>query len=102
MLSFSMFCNLLQAAAEGATLGVVFLAVDLLSKPAGQTLEWSSKGFLGSVPQLAAGLNAMPRNQLFLLLLGLAVLLPQPGDLRGGLTTPQQHLRHDCNIPGRP
>jgi ATP-binding cassette subfamily B protein/subfamily B ATP-binding cassette protein MsbA len=75
MLSLSMFCNLLQAAAEGATLGVVFLAVDLLSRPAGQTLEWSSKGFLGAVPQLAAGLNAMPRNQLFLLLLGLAVLL---------------------------
>jgi len=57
MLSFSMFCNLLQAAAEGATLGVVFLDVDLLSKPAVQTLEWSSKGFLGSVPQLAAGDN---------------------------------------------
>ena len=41
VLSFSMFCNLLQAAAEGATLGVVFLAVDLLSKPAGQTIGWS-------------------------------------------------------------
>jgi len=75
VLSLSMICNLLQAAAEGATLGVVFLAVDLLSKPAGQTIEWTSKGFLGSLPQLAAGLNAMPRNQLFLLILGLAVLL---------------------------
>jgi ATP-binding cassette subfamily B protein/subfamily B ATP-binding cassette protein MsbA len=75
VLSFSMFCNLLQAAAEGATLGVVFLAVDLLSKPAGQTIDWTSKGFLGSLPQLTAGLNALPRNELFLLLLGLAVLL---------------------------
>ena len=75
VLSLSMLCNLLQAAAEGATLGVVFLAVDLLSKPAGQTIEWSSKGFLGSLPQLTAGLNAMPRNELFLLLLGLAVLI---------------------------
>jgi ATP-binding cassette subfamily B protein/subfamily B ATP-binding cassette protein MsbA len=75
VLSLGMLCNLLQAAAEGATLGVVFLAVDLLSKPAGNTIEWSSKGFLGSLPQLAAGLNAMPRNELFLLLLGLAVLL---------------------------
>jgi ATP-binding cassette, subfamily B, bacterial MsbA len=75
VLSLGMICNLLQAAAEGATLGVVFLAVDLLSKPAGQTIEWSSKGLLGSLPQLAAGLNAMPRNQLFLLILGLAVLL---------------------------
>jgi ATP-binding cassette subfamily B protein/subfamily B ATP-binding cassette protein MsbA len=75
VLSFSMLCNLLQAAAEGATLGVVFLAVDLLSKPAGQTIDWTSKGFLGSLPQLTAGLNAMPRNELFLLLLGLAVLM---------------------------
>ena len=75
VLGLSMLCNLVQAAAEGATLGVVFLAVDLLSKPASQTIEWSSKGFLGSLPQLTDGLNAMPRNQLFLLLLGLAVLL---------------------------
>ena len=75
VLSFSMFCNLVQAAAEGATLGVVFLAVDLLSKPAGQTIDWTSRGFLGSLPQLSAALNALPRNQLFLLLLGLAVLL---------------------------
>jgi ATP-binding cassette subfamily B protein/subfamily B ATP-binding cassette protein MsbA len=75
VLSFSMVCNLLQAAAEGGTLGVVFLAVDLLSKPAGQTIDWSSKGVLGSLPQLTAALNALPRNELFLLLLGMAVLL---------------------------
>ena len=75
VLSFSMVCNLLQAAAEGATLGVVFLAVDLLSKPAGQSIDWSSKGFLGSLPQLTAALNALPGNELFLLLLGMAVLL---------------------------
>jgi len=75
VLSFSMICNLLQAAAEGASLGVVFLAVDLLSKPAGQAINLSSKGVLASLPQLTAGLNAMPRNELFLLLMGLAVLL---------------------------
>ena len=75
VLSLSMLCNLLQAAAEGATLGVVFLAVDLLSKPAGQTINWSSKGLLGSLPQLTAGLNSVPRNELFLLIMGLAVLL---------------------------
>jgi subfamily B ATP-binding cassette protein MsbA len=75
VLSFSMACNLLQAIAEGATLGVVFLAVDLLSKPAGQAIDWTSTGFLGSLPQLTAALNALPRNELFLLLLGMAVLL---------------------------
>ena len=75
VLSLSMLSNLFQAAAEGATLGVVFLAVDLLSKPVGQSINWASKGVLGSMPQLTAGLNAMPRNELFLLLLGLAVLI---------------------------
>ena len=75
VLSLSMLTNLFQAAAEGATLGVVFLAVDLLSKPAGQTINWATKGVLGSLPQLTAGLNAIPRNDLFLLLLGLAVFI---------------------------
>jgi len=74
VLSFSMLCNLLQAATEGATLGVVFLAVDLLSKPAGQTINWGSKGFLGGLPQLTGALSILPRNELFLVLLGLAVL----------------------------
>jgi ATP-binding cassette subfamily B protein/subfamily B ATP-binding cassette protein MsbA len=75
VLSFGMLCNLLQAAAEGATLGLIFLAVDLLSKPAVQAIDWSNMGFLGSLPQLTAGMNAMPRNNLFLLLLGLSVLM---------------------------
>ncbi len=75
VLSFGMLCNLLQAAAEGATLGLIFLAVDLLSKPAVQAIDWSKMGFLGSLPQLTTGMNAMPRNDLFLLLLGLSVLM---------------------------
>ncbi|MCX5951444.1 MAG: ABC transporter transmembrane domain-containing protein, partial [Cyanobacteria bacterium] len=74
VLSFSMLCNLLQAVAEGATLGVVFLAVDLLSKPAGQTIDWGSKAFLGGLPQLSGALSILPRNEFFLVLLGLAVL----------------------------
>jgi len=75
VLSFGMLCNLLQAAAEGATLGLIFLAVDLLSKPAVQAIDWSNMGFLGSLPHITAGMNAMPRNNLFLLLLGLSVLM---------------------------
>ena len=75
LISLNLLSNLLQAAAEGATLGVMFLAVDLLSKPQGISINWSSKPLLGSVPQLADLLNSLPRNQLFLMLLGLAVLL---------------------------
>ena len=75
LISLNMLCNLVQAAAEGATLGVMFLAVDLLSKPQGTTINWLSKPVLGSAPQLADLLNSLPRNHLFLILLGLAVLL---------------------------
>ncbi len=75
LISLNMLCNLLQAAAEGATLGVMFLAVDLLSRPEGSSINWSSKPILGSVPQLGELLSSLPRNQMFLLLLALAVLL---------------------------
>ena len=75
LISLSMVCNLLQAATEGATLGVIFLAVDLLSKPQGTSINWASKPLLGSLPQVADLLNSLPRNQLFLLLLAMAVLL---------------------------
>jgi len=75
LISLSMVCNLLQAATEGATLGVIFLAVDLLSKPQGTSINWASRPLLGSLPQVADLLNSLPRNQLFLLLLAMAVLL---------------------------
>jgi len=75
LISLNLVCNLLQAAAEGATLGVIFLAVDLLSKPQGSSINWATKPLLSSLPQLGELLNSLPRNQLFLMLLGVAVLL---------------------------
>jgi ATP-binding cassette subfamily B protein/subfamily B ATP-binding cassette protein MsbA len=75
LISLNLFCNLVQAVCEGTTLGVIFLAVDVLSKPAISAINWSSKPLLASWPQLTALLSDLPRNQLFLILLGLAVLL---------------------------
>ena len=75
LISLNLVCNLLQAAAEGATLGVIFLAVDLLSKPQGSSINWATKPLLSSLPQLGELLNSLPRNQLFLMLLGVAVVL---------------------------
>ena len=75
LISLNLLCNLLQAAAEGATLGVIFLAVDLLSKPQGSSINWATKPILSSLPQLGELLNSLPRNHLFLILLGVAVLL---------------------------
>jgi ATP-binding cassette subfamily B protein/subfamily B ATP-binding cassette protein MsbA len=75
LISLNLLCNLLQAAAEGATLGVIFLAVDLLSKPQGSSINWATKPILSSLPQLGELLNSLPRNHLFLMLLAVAVLL---------------------------
>ena len=86
LISLSLGSNLVQAVAEGATLGVVFLAVDLLSKPANKSIDWTTKGFLNSIPYVSDTLNSIPRNELFLLLLGLAVLfkLIQSGAMYAG------------------
>jgi ATP-binding cassette subfamily B protein/subfamily B ATP-binding cassette protein MsbA len=75
LISLNLLCTLLQAAAEGATLGVMFLAVDLLSRPEGSRIDWSSKPILASLPQVGELLNSLPRNQMFLILLAVAVLL---------------------------
>ncbi len=34
--------NLVQAFSEGATLGVIFLAVEVLSKPGSQEFDWTT------------------------------------------------------------
>ena len=67
-----------QAGAEGATLGVVFLAVDLLSKAQGSTplkFNWSGLHFLSFAPGLAGSLASLPLGTLFIILLATAVLL---------------------------
>jgi subfamily B ATP-binding cassette protein MsbA len=75
LITLNMVCSLLQATAEGATLGVMFLAVDLLSKPQGSVVDWTSKPLLAGLPQLSSFLNNLPPLQIFLILLGLAVAL---------------------------
>lgn len=75
LITLNILCSLLQAAAEGATLGVMFLAVDLLSKPQGSGVDWSSKPLLSGLPQISNALNHLPQIQIFLILLGMAVVL---------------------------
>ncbi len=72
LLSFS------QAGAEGATLGVVFLAVDLLSKAQSSTplkFNWSGLHLLSFAPGLAGSLAILPLGTLFIILLSTGVLL---------------------------
>lgn len=73
----NLLLSLIQAGAEGATLGVVFLAVDLLSRSqSSETLSpnWSGYHLLTFVPGLTQVIAGLPIGTLFIILLVLAVL----------------------------
>ncbi|MCT0229465.1 ABC transporter ATP-binding protein/permease [Synechococcus sp. CS-1324] len=71
--------SLVEAFSEGATLGVIFLAVDLLSRPVsaagGSAMDWASNPLVGRFPGLVELLTGLPRTPIFLILMALAVLL---------------------------
>jgi ATP-binding cassette, subfamily B, bacterial MsbA len=66
--------SVIEAVSEGVTLGLVFLAVEVLSAPE-QGFNWSTNPLVGRWPAATAWLNGLPVTPLFLILLGLAVLL---------------------------
>ena len=67
--------SVLEAFSEGATLGVVFLAVEVLSAPANTPFDWSNMPLVGKVPEAVGLLSQLPATSLFISLLVLAVLL---------------------------
>jgi subfamily B ATP-binding cassette protein MsbA len=75
LIALNLSSSLIEALSEGATLGVVFLAVQVLSAPAGQPFDWGVHALLAWWPALVTWLNGLPATTLFISLLGLAVLL---------------------------
>jgi ATP-binding cassette, subfamily B, bacterial MsbA len=75
LLALNAGSSLLQAFSEGATLGVVFLAVEALAASASQPFNWASNPILNKVPGAVALLSALPVSGAFALLLAVAVLL---------------------------
>jgi ATP-binding cassette subfamily B protein/subfamily B ATP-binding cassette protein MsbA len=75
LLAVNLGSSVVEALAEGATLGVIFLAVELLTAAEEGTVPWGSNPLLSRLPALVAWLDAVPAVPLFLGLLGLAVLL---------------------------
>ena len=75
LISVNLASNLLGAISEGATLGVVFLAVEVLSATTGKPFNWAKIPLLDSFPALTSWLNGLPVTALFLSLLALSVLL---------------------------
>jgi ATP-binding cassette subfamily B protein/subfamily B ATP-binding cassette protein MsbA len=75
LLAVNLGSSLMEALTEGATLGVIFLAVELLTAAEKGTVSLGNNPLLGLLPALGAWLNALPTVPLFLTLLALAVLM---------------------------
>ena len=69
------FLSITEAISEGATLGIVFLTVQLLSASAKGGIDWSKQVLLSGWPSLTKQLSLLSSNQLLLLMLALAVLI---------------------------
>lgn len=75
LIGLNLATSIIQALGEGVTFGVIFLAVDLLSRPAGAGIAWTNHAMISWIPGLTQFLNGVPRPALFLLMLFLAVVL---------------------------
>ncbi len=74
VIALNLGTSLLQAATEGVTLAVVFLAVEVLSAPAGG-FNWATNPLVGWWPAAAAWMNGLTATMVVLSMLALAVLL---------------------------
>ena len=75
LLALATASNLGRAALEGASLGTVFLAVDLLSQDAGSAVSWQTKPLISGLPALVGWLEGVEPTSLFIGLILLAVVL---------------------------
>ena len=75
LIALNLGSSLVQALSEGVTLGVVFLAAEVLSAPVGSPFNWATIPVLRRIPGVPNWLNGLPSTSLFLSLLGMAVLL---------------------------
>jgi len=74
LLALNLGSSLLEAGTEGATMAVVFLAMQVVTAPAA-AFNWTTNPLGARWPSAAAWLNILPTTTLFLSLLALAVLL---------------------------
>ena len=75
LLAVNLGSSVLEALSEGATLAVVFLAVQVLAAPEGTPFNWATNPIVCRWPAAVGWLNGLPPTALFISLLALAVLL---------------------------
>lgn len=73
LLGLNLGTSLVEAGTEGATIGVVFLAVEILSKQGRKGFDWTTNPLLSRWPELAGWFNTLPATTVFLWLLALAL-----------------------------
>ena len=74
LLAVTLITSVVEALSEGATLAVVFMAVEVLSSAEGSRFNWSTHPLQDIWPAAANWLNNLPATPLFISLLALAVL----------------------------
>ncbi len=82
LLAVNLLSSVVEALSEGATLAVVFLAVEVLAAPDGTPFTGSTNPVLSWWPAATGWLNALPPTALFISLLALAMLLQALQSLR--------------------
>lgn len=75
LIALNLGSSLVEAFSEGATLAVIFLAVEVLSKPSAEGFDWTVNPLVAWWPALAVWLNTLPASALFISLLAIAVSL---------------------------
>lgn len=75
LIAVNLTSSLIEAFSEGATLGVIFLAVEVLSRSGSQGFDWSSNALVAWWPGAAVWLNSLSATSVFITLLAIAVLL---------------------------
>ena len=75
LIAVNLASSLVDAATEGATLALIFLAVQVLSIQGGHAFNWTTNPVVGRWPTAAQALNQLPSTSVFLWLLALAVLM---------------------------
>jgi ATP-binding cassette subfamily B protein/subfamily B ATP-binding cassette protein MsbA len=75
LIAVNILCSLLNAAIEGLTFGLMFMAVKVLSRPDANSLGISNQRFIEWFPGVARWLNSITSFQAFSLLIAAAVVL---------------------------
>jgi subfamily B ATP-binding cassette protein MsbA len=75
LIAVNLGSSLVEAFSEGATLAVIFLAVEVLSESPGKAFNWASNPIVSRWPVAMTWLNGLPATQMFMSALALALLL---------------------------